>query len=306
MKPKHLDLHSGIGGFALAARWSGYDTVGFAEIEPYCNELLAKRFPAIPNFGDIRKLCKRSGDCYTASAYPDFFTTEEANDDDGVYCPICTEEADYPVDFGACECIGADAFTDECGWPDVITSGFPCQDISVAGKGAGLAGARSGLWTETARIVSELAPPFLVFENVAAIKTRGFDEIATTMERIGYTLGTIVVPGYAVGAAHQRERVFAVAHLESQRMEGVRPERKQEPQSLAFTPLSLRASDGQWETEPDFCRTDDGIPGRVDRSARKNERLHALGNAIIPQIAAAIFDILPYLAKTNELRLNNK
>ena len=305
IKPKHLDLHSGIGGFALAARWSGYNTIGFAEIEPYCNELLSTRFPSVPNFGDIRKLCKRIGDCYTASAFPEFFDHPE-EDDEGVYCPVCTEDTGYPVDFGDCECIGTDAFVDECGWPDVITSGFPCQDISFAGKGAGLDGARSGLWTETARIVSELSPPFLIFENVAALKTRGFDTIAATMERIGYTLGTVVVPGFAVGASHQRERVFAVAYLEGQRMEGMRPEGKQEPQSLAFTPLPLRASDGQWETEPDFCRTNDGFPGRVDRSARKNERLHALGNSIIPQIAAAIFDILPYLAKNDELRLNNK
>lgn len=305
MDPKHLDLHSGIGGFALAARWSGYDTIGFSEIEPFCNELLSKRFPNVPNLGDIRKLCRRLADCYTDHENPEDVDIRLIEGGE-VYCPICSAESGGPIAFARCACVKADDFTTRFGWPDVVTSGFPCQDISFAGKGAGLDGARSGLWTETARVVSELAPPFLVFENVAALKTRGFDTIADTMERLGYAIGTVVVPGYAVGAAHQRERVFAVAHLEGERMEGVRTKGEQEPRSLAFSPLPLRTRDGQWETEPDFCRTPDGLPGRMDRSARKNERLHALGNAIIPQIAAAIFDILPYLAKNGALRLTNK
>jgi DNA (cytosine-5)-methyltransferase 1 len=305
MIPKHLDLHSGIGGFALAARWSGYATIGFSEIEPFCNELLSKRFPNVPNLGDIRKLCRRPADCYTDIENPEDFDIRLI-DGGEVYCPICSDETKEPIAFKSCSCVKADEFTTRYGWPDVVTSGFPCQDISVAGKGAGLDGTRSGLWTETARIVSELAPPFLVFENVAALKTRGFDTIADTMERLGYAIGTVVVPGYAVGAAHQRERVFAVAHLEGKRMEGMRTKRLKKPHALAYSPLPLRASDGQWEVEPDLRRANDGLPGRMDRSARTNQRLHALGNAIIPQIAAAIFDILPYLAKRGELRLNNK
>ena len=285
-KPKHLDLHTGIGGFTLAARWSGYETVAFSEIEPYCNELLTKRFPEIPNYHDIRKFCRRA---YHCSVHPDDRGGEI--EDIEPYCDLCE------CYFGDCKCIGTDAFVDDHGWPDVITSGFPCQDISQNGKGAGLEGERSGLWLETARVAVELQPPFLVFENVAALKTRGIDMLASHLEGIGYSIGTLVVPGYAVGAAHQRERVFAVAHLEGKRMEGMRSQGLEEPQPLAFSPLPLRASDGQWEVEPDFCRTADGLPGRVDRSARRNDRLHALGNAIIPQIACAIFDILPFLAK---------
>ena len=186
---------------------------------------------------------------------------------------------------------------------NVITSGFPCQDVSFAGKGAGITGERSSLWSETARITGELQPPFLVFENVAALKTRGFDTIAARLEELGYAIGTVVVPGYAVGAAHQRERVFAVAHLAGQRMEGLRAEGLEVSHPLAYSPLPLRRGDGLWETEPDLRRTPDGIPGRVDGSARVNQRLHALGNAIIPQIACAIFDILPHLAKRGELNL---
>lgn len=289
-KPTHLDLHTGIGGFSLAARWSGYETVGHAEIEPYCNELLAKRFPGIRNYGDVKTLCRRAHDCIICPG--------DEDEDVSTVEPWCPIHEEY---FGDCACVGADEFTDEHGWPDVITSGFPCQDISLNGEGAGLDGARSGLWGETARITDELQPPFLVFENVAALKTRGFDTIAAHLEGLGYAIGTVVVPGYAVRAGHQRERVFAVAHLAGQRMEGVRPAREQEPPALARSLPPLRTRNGDWETEPDFRRTPDGIPGRVDRSACPNERLHALGNAIIPQIACAIFDILPFLAKRQEI-----
>lgn len=291
-QPSHLDLHSGIGGFALAARWSGYETVAFAEIEPYCNELLSKRFPRIPNYGDVRAFCKRAHDCVIAPH-------DDGADPDDIE-PWCPLHEEY---FYECDCLGTDEFLDEHDIPDVITSGFPCQDISHNGKGAGLDGERSGLWTETARITDQLVPPFLVFENVAALKTRGFDTIATHLEALGYAVGTLVVPGYAVGAAHQRERVFALAHLKGQRMEGLWPQRLEVPPPLALSPLPLRSGDGQWETEPDFRRTPDGLPGRVDRSARANHRLHALGNAIIPQIACALFDILPFLAKRGELQL---
>lgn len=288
--PRHLDIHSGIGGFALAARWSGYETVALAEIEPYCNELLAKRFPTLPNVGDVRKFCRRGGDCIIS---PDDLDVDP--DETEPWCQLCEEY------FGDCDCVGTDAFTGENGYPDVLSSGFPCQGVSRNGKGAGLDDPRSALWEETPRIAGELGVPFVILENVAALKTRGFDIIAARFESIGYTIGTVVVPGYAVGAAHQRERVFAVAHLAGERMEGLWPQRIEEPPPLAYSPLPLRRGDGQWETEPDFRRTVDGLPGRVDRSAHTNDRIHALGNAIFPQIACAIFDILPWLAKNGEL-----
>jgi site-specific DNA-cytosine methylase len=69
---------------------------------------------------------------------------------------------------------------------DVICGGFPCQDISYAGKGAGLAGARSGLWYEFARIIGELGPQYVVVENVAALFTRGIDAVLGTLAEAGY------------------------------------------------------------------------------------------------------------------------
>ena len=95
---------------------------------------------------------------------------------------------------------------------DVICGGFPCQDISVAGKGAGLAGARSGLWYEFARIIGDLRPRYVVVENVAALLTRGMDSVLGTLSTLGYDAEWHVVPASAVGAPHRRERVWIVAY----------------------------------------------------------------------------------------------
>ena len=95
---------------------------------------------------------------------------------------------------------------------DVICGGFPCQDISVAGKGAGLAGARSGLWYEYARIVGELRPRYVIVENVAALLTRGMDAVLGTLSSLGYDAEWHVIPASAVGAPHRRERVWIVAY----------------------------------------------------------------------------------------------
>jgi DNA (cytosine-5)-methyltransferase 1 len=98
---------------------------------------------------------------------------------------------------------------------DVICGGFPCQDISVAGKGAGLAGARSGLWYEYARIVGELRPRYVIVENVAALLTRGMDSVLGTLSSLGYDAEWHVIPAAAVGAPHRRERVWIVAYAAS-------------------------------------------------------------------------------------------
>ena len=95
---------------------------------------------------------------------------------------------------------------------DLICGGFPCQDISVAGRGAGLAGERSGLWYEFARIVGVLRPRYVVVENVAALLTRGMDAVLGTLSTLGYDAEWHVIPASAVGAPHRRERVWIVAY----------------------------------------------------------------------------------------------
>ena len=95
---------------------------------------------------------------------------------------------------------------------DVIAGGFPCQDISVAGKGAGLAGERSGLFFEIIRLARLLEPRAIVLENVAALLARGMGAVLGELAQIGFNAEWHCIPAAAVGAPHIRDRVFVVAY----------------------------------------------------------------------------------------------
>lgn len=94
----------------------------------------------------------------------------------------------------------------------IIAGGFPCQDISVAGKGAGLAGARSGLWYEYARLIGELRPRYAIMENVGALVGRGLDAVLGSLAEIGYDAEWQDIRASDVGAPHRRERIWIVAY----------------------------------------------------------------------------------------------
>lgn len=98
---------------------------------------------------------------------------------------------------------------------DVICGGFPCQDISNAGLRAGMDGERSGLWTEFWRIIGELRPRYVVVENVAALLGRGIGRVLGDLSEIGYDAEWEVISAADVGAPHLRERVWIVAHSNS-------------------------------------------------------------------------------------------
>jgi len=201
--------------------------------------------------------------------------------------------------------------------PDVICGGFPCQDISVAGKGAGINGERSGLWSEYARIIGEVRPRYVIVENVAALLNRGLDRVLGDLAALGYDAEWHCIPASAVGAPHRRDRVWIIAHAERhgfQEREHVgRPSENQAGSKLARdTPYRMatspdapdtecrqRSLGGQtgrmgwlyksiqgnrrWKiaSEPVLGRGADGIPDRVDRC-------RALGNAVVPQIPEII------------------
>lgn len=95
---------------------------------------------------------------------------------------------------------------------DIIYGGFPCQDISVAGRGAGLAGERSGLFFEIVRLIGEIRPAFVFLENVPAVRLRGGSAVAGELARLGYDARWITLSAADVGANHQRERWFLLAH----------------------------------------------------------------------------------------------
>lgn len=101
-------------------------------------------------------------------------------------------------------------------WPiDIISGGFPCQNISTSGRGEGIEGSRSCLWREMFRVIRQVRPAWLVIENVPVIRVRGVDRVLAPLERIGYACWPLVAGAWSVGAPHKRDRVWIVARLQS-------------------------------------------------------------------------------------------
>ena len=96
--------------------------------------------------------------------------------------------------------------------PDIISGGFPCQDISIAGKGAGIDGKRSGLWAEMFRIIGLLRPRYALIENVPMLIHRGFGRVLSDLASIGYDAEWQTVSAKDVGAWHLRKRIFIVSY----------------------------------------------------------------------------------------------
>ncbi len=112
---------------------------------------------------------------------------------------------------------------------DVISGGFPCQDISAAGKGAGIKGKRSGLWVEMARIIDEVRPRFVFVENSPILTSRGLDRVLGDLAEMGYDARWGVLGAVDVGAPHKRDRIWIIANtigqsLRSETIENVESE----------------------------------------------------------------------------------
>lgn len=170
--------------------------------------------------------------------------------------------------------------------PRVIAAGFPCQDISVAGDGAGLDGERSGLWWETHRIIREVRPWIAILENVSALCGRGLGEVLGSLAEIGYDCEWHCIPASHLGAPHRRDRVWIVAHARGTRWQGLEPFKGFPCFAGQEVAKSRDAFAGAWRVlEGDFSglRNDDGLPIGMER-----RRLHALGNSIVPEFAYLI------------------
>lgn len=262
-------LFAGIGGFDLGLERAGFDIAWQVEIDPYCQRVLAKHWPTVQRYGDIRA-----------------------------------------VDWQSVEPV------------DLLCGGFPCQDISLAGKGAGLAGERSGLWFEYAKAIEALQPRYVLIENVSALRSRGLDQVLGSLAALGYDAEWHCIPASAVGAPHRRDRIWVVAYpaIDGReqgqsngrgRAAGVSP--RQEHRLGHGGSALADASEQQrdrwmhwtcgWEREPQEALRDAGgggreetwmsIPepllGRVAHGVpNRVDRLKGLGNAIVPQIAEMI------------------
>jgi len=289
-KLKVLDLFSGIGGFSLGLeRTGGFETVAFCEIEPFPRRVLAKHWPGVPCYEDVRELT------------------------------------------------GARLAADGITGIDVITGGFPCQDLSVAGRQAGMGeGTRSGLWSEIIRLVGELRPQFVIVENVANLLSgpgdkRGgwFGRVLGDLAECGYDAEWENIPASALGAPHRRERIWIVGRTSNGRnMANADQIGAVGAPDSRVAPLAYESSEGveerrfarnvadtnaprleggaeagdvggfwkggnellercaylprrAWSVEPDVGRVANGVPDRA-------HRLAGLGNAVVPQIPELI------------------
>jgi len=244
-KLRVLDLFSGIGGFSLGLeRTGGFETVAFCEIEPFPRRVLAKHWPGVPIYEDVRTL--------------------------------------------TAERLASDGITQI----DVITGGFPCQDMSVAGRRAGIAdGTRSGLWSEIVRLIGELRPRYVIVENVANLlagpsERRGgwFGRVLGDLAECGYDAEWENIPASAVGAPHRRERVWLVAYPS-----GIGLQRSgQYLKSLGSSQNPYREADRLIDAFrkgalPFVCGGHDGFPARVGEL-----ECAAYGNAAVPEIPELI------------------
>lgn len=267
-KMRVLDLFSGIGGFSLGLeRTGGFETVAFCEIEPFPRRVLAKHWPEVPIYEDVRTL------------------TSDILRRDGIAV-------------------------------DVITGGFPCQDLSVAGKQRGMGeGTRSGLWSEIVRLIGELRPRYVIVENVAALlagpsEKRGgwFGRVLGDLAECWYDAEWENIPAAALGAPHLRERVWLVAYPNQGRwaqpiFSGFHAEqdlwdggKKVRGKNWVFPEMGVsrvQVGNGRLVVAKPY-RMDDGFPDWP-------HRLASCGNAVVPQIPELVGRaILASMEKTND------
>lgn len=203
---------------------------------------------------------------------------------------------------------------------DAIAGGFPCQDISAAGRKAGITADRSGLWGEYARLIGELRPGVAIVENVTALLSgpserpgEWFGVVLRDLAALGYDALWDCIPAAAVGAPHVRDRVWIVAYPSRERRNADRKagnvsRASKRPHGalrhVACEPSAATANmahtDGQslersavarqernpWQIEPDFCRVVDGLSDELDDERRAC--ISALGNSVIPDIPELI------------------
>ena len=266
---RFISFFAGIGGIDLGLERAGHVCVGQVEIDAFRQRVLAKHWPDVPRWSDVRELDPR-----------------------------------------------------ELPEADLWTAGFPCQDLSTAGKRRGIHGEKSGLFFEFMRCVRKVRPPLILLENVPGLLVWGMGAVLGTLAESGYDAQWDCVPVAALGAPHPRDRVFVIAHAPSSRCPRLDlPIRWGRPQQAAAHPArpasSLADIDGQgrpdrqrgcptaeacgrafadgivgrpgtwWETEPDVVRVVHGVSNRMD-----GRRVAALGNAVVPQAAEYIGRLL--------------
>lgn len=269
MKLKLLDLFSGIGGFSLGLESTGFfETIGFVEKDKFCQKVLKKHWSNINIEEDIRNV---KGEKYAA---------------------------------------------------DIITGGFPCQPFSVAGKRKSTADDRY-LWDEMLRVIREVKPRWVIGENVEGIVNINegmvLRQVLNDLENEGFKSQCIIIPASGIGAWHQRKRIWIVSY--SHNNGSYRSQRNATKQSSneqkdrlsfgddkdvsnsnarfsireneeiqtgrnAFNSIYKSGKRQWWQTQSELCGVPNGVSYELDKD--RSNRIKALGNSIVPQIARQI------------------
>ena len=192
---------------------------------------------------------------------------------------------------------------------DIVSGGFPCQDISIAGKQKGLSGERSGLWSEMSRIIGEVRPKIIFIENSPQLTRLGLSEVLSDLAKMGFDAEWGCIRASDVGANHERERIWVLG-IDPYEADALREKRSctrgENPNPSEWSPKKIKQ---EWfgrvaelgavspmdadSTYADALRVLDGIPDRMDRSAR-------LGNAQVPAVARLAFELLMERVITNK------
>lgn len=304
---KHIDLFSGIGGFALAADrvWGDVEHT-FVEIDPFCQQVLRKHWKGSLLYDDIRTFTYSD---WTGSRTPARKTNANWQEIHKEYAKQSQSESsrqNNASENSQCErcSYGKPEKERTEVWQQrqsgsgnenrvyLLTGGFPCQPFSVAGKRKGTEDNRY-LWGEMFRVIHEFQPTWIIAENVRGLLTWSeglvFEQVCLDLEAEGYEVQPFIIPACSVNAPHRRERIWFIANRSDSGDESLR-----KPQDSL---LRYPEWDRDWrEVALATCnvRVDDGISAGLDKfggftgARHRTERLKALGNSIVPQVAEQI------------------
>ena len=198
---------------------------------------------------------------------------------------------------------------------DVVSGGFPCQDISIAGRGDGLDGERSGMWKHMARVVGEVRPRYVFVENSPMLVHRGLERVIGDLTALGYDAKWTVMGAADVGAPHQRDRIWIVAHATSERQQAESDSKQHSQANQTWQTSEPRSSreilansnsaqrEGRWlpiGAQPQYADTErtswwlsEPNVGRVAHGvAARMDRLKSIGNGQVPLCAATAWRYL--------------
>ena len=166
---------------------------------------------------------------------------------------------------------------------DVVSGGFPCQDISCAGSGAGLGGSRSGLWSEMARIIGEVQPRYVFVENSPMLTSRGIGVVLGDLAALGYDARWGVLGAADVGGCHIRSRLWVVAYATDHGCTW-----RGAPRHGWVGSENILRGELWREVAGGLCGVDDGVAGRL------GHKFKAIGNGQVPAVAALAWETLNY------------